>query len=95
MNSRERMLAAINHEAVDRIPTDMWATAEVWSKLRDHLGEDADIMSELHIDGMSGFFGPDYIGPSLELPDGGSSDYWGVRRTQIAHEGRAYSEQSF
>ena len=96
MNSRERMLAVIDRQAVDRIPTDMWATGEVWGKLRDHFGEDADITSELHIDGMAGFFGPDYIGPSRpELPAGGSADYWGVRRKQVAHEGGAYDEQSF
>ena len=38
MNSRERMLAAINHEPVDRIPTDIWATPEVWQMLRNHFG---------------------------------------------------------
>jgi len=29
MNSRERMLAAMNRQPVDRIPTDIWATGEV------------------------------------------------------------------
>ena len=38
MNARERMLAAINRQPVDRIPTDIWATPEVWAMLRDHFG---------------------------------------------------------
>lgn len=36
MNPRERILAAIRHEPVDRFPTDIWATPEVWDKLRAH-----------------------------------------------------------
>ena len=37
MNHRERILAAIRHEPVDRLPMDIWATREVWDKLSDHL----------------------------------------------------------
>ena len=33
MEHRERILAAIRHEPVDRVPTDMWATVEVQEKL--------------------------------------------------------------
>ena len=29
MNHRERILAAIRHQPLDRVPTDMWATPEV------------------------------------------------------------------
>jgi len=36
MNHRERILAAIRHQPLDRIPTDMWATVEVQEKLFDH-----------------------------------------------------------
>ena len=38
MNHRERILAAIRHQPVDRIPTAMWATGEVQEKLFRHLG---------------------------------------------------------
>ena len=38
MNHRERILAAISHEPVDRVPTDMWATVEVQERLLDHFG---------------------------------------------------------
>ncbi len=38
MNHRERILAAIRHQPVDRVPTDIWATAEVQEKLLRHFG---------------------------------------------------------
>ena len=38
MNSRERILAAIHHQPVDRVPTDIWATVEVQEKLYAYLG---------------------------------------------------------
>jgi hypothetical protein len=38
VNSRERILAAIQHRPVDRVPTDIWATVEVQDKLYEHLG---------------------------------------------------------
>jgi len=34
MNSRDRVLAAINHECLDRVPMDIWATPEVWEEVR-------------------------------------------------------------
>lgn len=92
MNSRERMLAAINRQPVDRIPTDIWTTQEVWRKLRDHFGAGVDIMSELHIDGMNAV-SPAYIGPALpKMPEGEFIDYYGLRSKFIPHEGGAYAE---
>jgi uroporphyrinogen decarboxylase len=41
MDHRERILAAINHQPVDRVPTDMWATVEVQENLFAHFGIDA------------------------------------------------------
>lgn len=38
MNHRERILAAIRHEPLDRIPTDIWATPEIQEKLFAHFG---------------------------------------------------------
>lgn len=93
MNSRERMLAAINHQPVDRIPTDIWATDEVWEKLRRHFGPEADILAELHIDGMA-TLNPRYVGPTLPvLPDGETVNFWGMRHKRVPHEGGAYDEQ--
>jgi len=38
MNHRERILAAIHRQPLDRIPTDMWATPEVQERLFEHFG---------------------------------------------------------
>jgi len=94
MNSRERILAAINRQPVDRIATDIWATGEVWAKLRAHFGESADIGRELHIDGFAGV-GPEYTGPALPpVAADESINFWGIRTRRIPHEGGAYDEQS-
>ena len=95
MNSRERMLAAINRQPIDRIPTDIWATGEVWDKMRQHFGANADIYELLHIDGFAGV-GPDYIGPALPpVPADESVDFWGIRTKQVPHDGGVYAEQYF
>ncbi|HUW31165.1 MAG TPA: uroporphyrinogen decarboxylase family protein [Planctomycetota bacterium] len=92
MTSCERVLAAINHESYDRVPLDIWATPEVWVKLRDHFGPDADIGKALHIDGFAGI-GPRYIGPpAAPVPDGESVDFWGIRRRNIDYGTGVYSE---
>ena len=70
MNHRERVLGAINHQAVDRFPTDIWATQEVWQKLRTYFGTDdnLDIFDQLKIDGIPGI-APPYIGPAIDNDD--------------------------
>jgi uroporphyrinogen decarboxylase len=95
MNSRERVLAAINREPLDRIPTDIWATSEVWQKLRDHFGEGTDIQSELHIDSMASI-APRYIGPSLpQTPENERINFWGMRTKRTEHGSGSYYEQFF
>jgi len=92
MTPRERMLAAINHEKPDRIPTDIWATEEVWAKLKAHFGPDTDINAALRIDGMAGI-GPRYIGPPIPAaPEGESVDFWGLRSRRIDYATGAYME---
>jgi len=95
MTSRERMLAAIDRQPVDRLPTDIWATGEVWAKLRAHFGPGTDILSALHIDAFGGT-GPDYIGPPMPaVADGETVNWWGIRTRRIAHTGGTYDETSF
>jgi uroporphyrinogen decarboxylase len=92
MNSRERVLAAINHEKYDRVPTDMWATGEVKAKLRAHFGSDEAAREALHIDGIGGTW-PEYTGPPLpELPEGETIDFWGIRSRRQQYETGAYYE---
>jgi len=95
MTSRERMLAVMARQPVDRIPTDIWATQEVWDKLRAHFGEGVDLAAELHIDGFRGC-GPTYIGPTPPAAgEGETVDFWGIRNRRVPHEGGVYDEQYF
>jgi len=95
MNSRERMLAAINHQPVDRIPTDIWATTEVWQKLRAHFGAGVDLREVLHLDSF-GNVGAQYIGPTLpETAEGQAADFWGMRRRAVDYGTGTYWEQCF
>ncbi len=86
MSPRARVLAAINRLPVDRVPTDIWATGEVWAKLRAHFGEGVNINERLHIDGFGGV-GPKYVGPPLPaVPEGETVDMWGMRSRAMAYE---------
>ncbi len=93
MNARERMLAAINHETLDRIPTDIWATDEVMAKLRDYFGADADPYALLRIDGMA-YVGPRYIGPPPPATAQDETiDMLGIRQRRTEYATGVYYEQ--
>jgi uroporphyrinogen decarboxylase len=99
MNSRERILAAINHQPVDRVPTDIWATPEVMDKLRARFGSDEDVRQALHIDGIADIR-PAYIGPPLTTcPDDAGIDFkvfygvWGAGLQWMEHGTGRYLEQ--
>ncbi len=100
MNSRERVMAAIHHLPVDRIPTDIWATGEVFEKLRTHFGTVENAMEQLHIDGLPGV-AAEYIGPPFpEFPDGtdqGTAVFygiWGMRLRKQVYADGVYMEQA-
>jgi len=88
MNPRERILAAINHQPVDRVPTDIWATPEVNQKLLARFGDWDTIKRELHIDSIAGV-GAKYVGPPL-APD---CDEWGNLHRTVEYEGGSYRER--
>ncbi len=93
MNSRERMLAAIRHQPVDRVPTDIWATGEVWKKLIAHFGSWEAAFAGLHIDGFGGA-GARYTGPALPAaPEGESVTMWGTRTRRVDYGTGVYDEQ--
>jgi len=94
MNHRERILAAIRRQPVDRIPTDIWATDEVWEKLRAHLGvsDNLGVYDGLDIDGIIGI-APPYIGPVCPVKDGIRYDEWGMGYRIQAYETGSYDEQ--
>ena len=79
MNHRERILAAIHHQPLDRLPTDIWATPEVWAMLSAHFQVDnrLDLYDKLGIDGIFSIK-PPYIGPPWEegAPSQEGGPYW-------------------
>ena len=52
---RERVLAAIRHQPVDRVPAMIWATPEVRQMLLTHFGTDdwAVVEENLGVDGIA------------------------------------------
>jgi uroporphyrinogen decarboxylase len=94
MNSRERILAAIHHEPLDRFPTDIWATAEVWEKLYQYFSttDRIDVYNRLGIDGIIGV-APKYIGPALPVIDGIHYNEWGMGYRVQAYSTGVYDEQ--
>jgi uroporphyrinogen decarboxylase len=94
MTPRERILAAIHHQPVDRLPTDIWATSEVWQRLKDHFRtqDSVEIMDCLGIDGIIGV-GPEYIGPTLKVDGDTHYDEWGMGYRLHAYGSGDYDEQ--
>ena len=77
MDSRERVLAAINHERPDRIPVDLWAEPGVWSRLRQdlHVPTDEAVREALAVDVR--YITPVY--PPDTYTDGVRQNMWGER----------------
>ena len=93
MNSKERVLKAINLETPDRLPVDYWGTPEMTNRLCEHFGiSDADfddpyeeLLERLGVD-LRVIPGPTYIGPELEKhADGSVEDIWGVPRAEKSY----------
>ncbi len=99
MTHRERILAAINHQPVDRFPTDIWAVPEVWDMLHIHFGtkDNIEIYDHLGIDGIIEIR-PKYIGPTLphEVDGGFKKDFqaWGLQFKEQKYPGGVYWETS-
>ncbi len=98
MTSRERILAAIDHKVVDRIPSDIWATPEIWKRLEEHFSTEdhRQIKDKLGIDGFEKapikYIGHDWT----TLSDGTQIGPWGTRwREQAVPTGGKYLEQFF
>ena len=93
MNSKERVLSAINRKSLERVPCDYWATQEVTDRLKKYFGveEDLDLWKKLRIDKIVNLTPPPlgvpvshhYIGPSLS----DNQDVWGVK-----YEPKSYAD---
>lgn len=77
MTSRDRVLAAINHEQPDRVPVDMWAEPHVWSRLSKDLGVagEGEVRDRLNVDVR--YVSPTYP-PDVE-ENGIRQNMWGER----------------
>ncbi|MHB0856768.1 MAG: uroporphyrinogen decarboxylase family protein [Anaerolineae bacterium] len=95
MNHRERILAAIRHEPVDRLPTDLWATPEVFARLFEHFGVHGipALYDRLHIDGII-IIRPPYIGPAPRREGDYWEDEWGRGYRLQSYGTGAYAEQA-
>jgi uroporphyrinogen decarboxylase len=91
MNSRERVLLAINHQEPDRVPLDWSGEPEVSTALQAHFGlrSHEELLRHLHVDLR-------HVGLQLKAdPDkpavGGLDDIWGVRHTpRTTYSGYVY-----
>jgi uroporphyrinogen decarboxylase len=85
VTGRDRVLTALRHEEPDRVPRDLWATAEVLASLRSELGvaDDGALLSRLGVD-LGYVPGPSFAGRELrawDTPEGRvTEDLWGVQR---------------
>ncbi len=77
LSSRERVLAAINHEEPDRVPADIWAEGAVWNRLIRDLGVSTgdQVRELLNVDVR--YVSPTYP-PDMEK-DGIRQNMWGER----------------
>jgi len=89
MNSRERVLCALNHTEPDRVPTDLWLSAGMEMQIREQLGLGADGLRDQYDIDLRYIPGPAFVGPPLRRsapgdPDGPwAEDLWGVRRRLV------------
>jgi uroporphyrinogen decarboxylase len=89
MNSRQRWKAVLSREPVDRVPCDIWATDEVFSKLAEALGCDDRwaVIDKLEIDAPYVAYA-DYIGPALAE----NKTIWGVAFKAVDYGVGIYNE---
>jgi uroporphyrinogen decarboxylase len=87
MNSKERVLSAINLEVPDRVPMDFSANEGTLNKIYNHLRVNShkELLETLHVDilDMRGVIDPVYQGPVPEKNDIGNGiiqNYWGWRQ---------------
>jgi uroporphyrinogen decarboxylase len=86
LGSKERVLAATNHQEPDRVPIDLWAASEVKGDLAAFFGCDYESLLDLVGVDFRVVRGPSYEGLEMRsYEDGTSSDLWGVRRKLVTY----------
>ena len=93
MTHIERFKASIDRKPFDRVPTDLWATPEMFKVLEEYLGQDADTIRRKIFDVDVGLLTPDYIGPPLAaIPDVSYKNIWGVTFKKVSYGRGVYYE---
>lgn len=96
MNSRERVVNAVNRHGYDRIPIKHEGTPEINRMIMDHFGL-KNMEQLLHVVGDDfRYVEPVYCGPELrKFPDGSVEGYFGERYKYAKFEGGKYLEASY
>ena len=94
MNSKERVLTALQHKAPDRVPVDYWAIPLITQRLKEKLNfkDDEELLRYLNID-LRVINGPQFTGRELrKYPNGKAEDLWGVLRRPVTVEGNGFKQ---
>lgn len=93
MNSRQRVLAALNRSGYDRIPVKHEGTPEVNRMLMDYFGLNNNEQLLRVIGDDFRYVQPVYCGPELRtFPDGSIEGMWGERYGSKEYPGGTYAE---
>jgi uroporphyrinogen decarboxylase len=96
MNSRERVLSAVNRKGYDRIPIKHEGTPEVNHMIMEHFGlKNMEQLLRVVGDDFR-YVAPVYRGPELRsFPDGSIEGYWGERYKYAEFDGGRYLESCY
>jgi uroporphyrinogen decarboxylase len=92
MTPKERWLAVLSRQTLDRLPMDYWATKEATQKVLAYLGcaDPGQMFERLHIDRVV-TVGPKYVGPPIEP----GADMYGCRYQDVDYGTGVYAECVF
>jgi len=93
MTPRERILATINRQSVDRAPVDLWCTPEVLDTLRVYtsIQDEFAVYDKLGVDKIVWIF-PGYAGRYFDPNDSGEITMWGVPTRMVKAGLATYQE---
>lgn len=93
MTSRERVLAALNHQPSDRVPVNYYATRELEARIAARLGTTThnELLDRLGVDLR--YLRPAHTGRPLQRwADGRFEDLWGTVYRPVAYDTGVYDE---
>lgn len=92
MNSRDRVLTAINHKTPDRVPITFDAEKEVIEGLMNHFNVSTkdEVWDALNVD--TRLIGVDHNDSRIREENGLSYDFWGIGSVEQTYSGGSYME---